>query len=129
MSTEAEVNQITHAIIGAAMQVHSTLGPGLLESAYEACLAFELAARGLQVEQQKALPVVYRDVRLDCGYRMDMVVAGMVVVELKTVEAILPIHQAQLLSYLKLSGRPAGLLINFHVTSLKSGIRRIVNEL
>jgi GxxExxY protein len=129
MAMEAEVNQITHGIIGAAMQVHSTLGPGLLESAYEACLAFELVARGLRVEQQKALPVVYRDVRLDCGYRMDLVVEEMVVVELKTVEALLPIHQAQLLSYLKLSGCPAGLLINFHVTSLKSGIRRIVDEL
>jgi GxxExxY protein len=129
MAMEAEVNQITHGIIGAAMQVHSTLGPGLLESAYEACLAFELVARGLRVEQQKALPVVYRDVRLDCGYRMDLVVEEMAVVELKTVEALLPIHQAQLLSYLKLSGCPAGLLINFHVTSLKSGIRRIVNEL
>ncbi len=129
MTTEAEVNQITHAIIGAAMQVHSTLGPGLLESTYEACLAFELAAHGLRVEQQKALPVVYRDVRLDCGYRMDLVVEEIVVVELKAVETLLPIHQAQLLSYLKLSGCPAGLLINFHVTSLKSGIRRIVNEL
>ena len=114
MSEEKEkLNQITDRIIGAAIQVHRTLGPGLLESAYETCLAFELAERGLKVERQKPLPVIYRKVNLDCGYRLDLLVEDVVIVELKTVDCLAPIHEAQLLSYLKLSGCKVGLLINF----------------
>ena len=108
--------------------MHRTLGPGLLESAYEACTAFEVAQRGLRVEEQKPLPVVYREVRLDCGYRLDLVVEEAVIVEIKAVERLMPIHQAQLLSYLKLSGCKVGLLINFNVEVLKGGIRRVVND-
>jgi GxxExxY protein len=127
--TEAEtLNRITEAIIGAAIEVHRSLGPGLLESAYEACLAFELRERGLKVEQQKTLPVVYRTVRLDCGYRLDLLVGDTVIVELKAVDQVLPIHQAQMLSYLKLPGCSVGLIINFNVRLLKDGIKRIVNE-
>jgi GxxExxY protein len=99
-----QLNQITEATIGAAIQVHCALGPGLLESAYEACLAFELAQRGFKVEQQKPLPVVYREVQLDCGYRLDLLVENQVIVEIKSIESLMPIHKAQLLSYLKLSG-------------------------
>ncbi|MEE8621750.1 MAG: GxxExxY protein [Syntrophobacteria bacterium] len=121
-----ELNKITETVIGAAMAVHRELGPGLLESAYEACMVFELADRGLAVEQQKALPVQYRDVKLDCGYRLDLLVDGRVIVELKAVEKLEPIHEAQLLSYLKLSGCKVGLLINFNVRVLKLGIRRLV---
>lgn len=120
-----QINQITEKVIGAAILVHKALGPGLLESAYEACLAFELVDRGLNVEQQKPLPVVYRDVRLECGYRLDLVVEDAVIVEIKSIEAILPIHKAQLLSYLKLSGCNIGLLINFNVSLLKEGIVRL----
>ncbi|MCL0061110.1 GxxExxY protein [Dehalococcoidia bacterium] len=119
-------DEITQTIIGAAMAVHRELGPGLLESTYQACLAWELAQRGLKVEPQKALPVIYHDVQLDCGYRIDMLVADQIVVELKAVERLEPIHQAQLLSYLKLSGYKVGLLINFNVKVLKNGIRRLV---
>lgn len=126
LSTDLErLNTITEKVIGAAIQVHKTLGPGLLESAYEACLAFELADRGLNVIQQKALPVVYRDVHLDCGYRLDLLVEDSVIVEIKSVDAILPVHKAQLLSYLKLSGTKIGLLINFNVPLLKDGIVRL----
>ena len=124
-----ELNKITEIIIGAAMAVHRELGPGLLESAYEACLAYELPERGLSVERQKALPVRYRGVNVDCGYRIDLLVEGKVVVELKAVERLEAIHKAQLLSYLKLSGCKVGLLINFNVKVLKDGIRRLVNEL
>lgn len=124
-----EINEITELIIGCAIQVHRELGPGLLESAYEACLAYELGERGLSVERQKALPIVYRDVRLECGYRLDLLVEEAVVVEVKCVETLAPIHQAQLLSYLKLSGCRVGLLINFNVTLLKDGIRRLVHGL
>jgi len=126
MGGKERVNEITEQVIGAAIQVHRTLGPGLLESAYEACLAFELTKRGLRVEQQKPLPIVYDEVRIDCGYRLDLVVEGQVIVELKSVEKLLPIHEAQLLSYLKLSGCPVVLLINFNVPLLKNGIRRMV---
>ena len=111
------------------MAVHRELGPGLLESAYEACLAYELPDRGLSVERQKALPVKYRGVNVDCGYRIDLLVEGKVVIELKAVQRLEAIHQAQLLSYLKLSGCKVGLLINFNVKVLKDGIRRLVNEL
>ena len=121
-----ELNKITETVIGAAMAVHKELGPGLLESAYEACMVFELADRGLAVEKQKPLPVKYRDVKLDCGYRLDLLVDGKVIVELKAVEKLEPIHEAQLLSYLKLSGYKVGLLINFNVRVLKLGIRRLV---
>ena len=121
------INKITDTIIGSAIDVHRELGPGLLETAYEACLAFELADRGLSIERQKALPIVYRDVRLDCGYRLDLLLENKVIVELKAVERVEPIHTAQLLSYLKLSGCKLGLLINFNVKVLKNGIRRIIN--
>jgi GxxExxY protein len=122
------INNITDTIIGSAIAVHRELGPGLLESSYEACLAFELADRGLSVERQKALPVVYRNVKLDCGYRIDLLVEEKVIVELKAVERVEPIHTAQLLSYLKLSGCKLGLLINFNVKILKNGIRRLINN-
>ncbi|HEC36572.1 MAG TPA: GxxExxY protein, partial [Anaerolineae bacterium] len=112
----------------AAIEVHRALGPGLLESAYEACLTFELAQRGLQVERQRPLPVVYQEVKLDCGYRLDLLVEEAVIVEVKAVDRLMPIHQAQLLSYLKLSGCKVGLLINFNVKVLKDGIRRMVND-
>ena len=128
MTEGKDLNQITESIIGAAMAVHRALGPGLLESAYEACLAFELVQRGLQVEQQKPLPVVYREVKLDCGYRLDIFVEGKVIVEIKAVDRLAPIHEAQLLSYLKLSGCQVGLLLNFNVKLLKDGIRRLVNS-
>ena len=122
------LNKITEAIIGAAIAVHKELGPGLLESAYEACLAYELAERKLKVERQKGLPVTYHGVQLDCGYRIDLLVEKLVVVELKAVERLEPIHQAQMLSYLRLSGCKVGLLINFNVKVLKNGIRRFVHE-
>jgi len=120
------INILTEKIIASAIAVHRELGPGLLESAYEACLLFELTDRGLLVERQKALPVLYRDVRLDCGYRLDLVVEGKIIIELKAVERIEPIHQAQILSYLKLSDCKIGLLLNFNVKVLKNGIRRFV---
>jgi GxxExxY protein len=128
MDEKKRINDVTEQIIGSAIDVHRALGPGLLESAYEACLAFELVSRGLKIEQQRALPVIYRDVKLDCGYRLDLVVEGVVVVELKAIEQILPVHKAQLLSYLKLSGFKTGLLINFHVKMLKDGVVRLVNN-
>jgi GxxExxY protein len=107
---------------------HRVLGPGLLESAYETCLVFELRERGLRIEQQRPLPVVYKTVRLDCGYRLDIVVENLVIVEIKAVERLNSVHEAQLLSYLRLYGCTVGLLINFHVSMLKQGIRRIVNN-
>ncbi len=124
-----QANAITDTIIGSAIRVHRALGPGLLESAYEACLAYELAQSGIQFEQQKPLPVVYRGVRLDCGYRLDMVVDGCVIVEIKSVDQIAPIHKAQLLSYLRLMDCRVGLIINFNVRVLKDGVHRLVNEL
>ena len=123
------VDEISGQIVDAAIKVHSALGPGLLESAYEACLAYELRKRGLRVLVQHPLPVVYDGVRLDVGYRMDMLVEDTVVVDLKAVAKVLPVHEAQLLSYLKLSDRKVGLLINFHVLHLRDGIKRMVNEL
>ncbi len=119
-------NELTHSIIGAAIEVHKTLGPGLLESAYEECLARELSLRNLKFERQKALPVVYKDVKLDCGYRLDFLVEGRVVVELKAVEVLAPIHDAIVLTYLRLSGCRIGLLINFHIEALTKGFRRFV---
>jgi GxxExxY protein len=125
---EQNLNDVTETVIGAAISVHKELGPGLLESAYEACLVYELAERKLKIERQKGLPVVYRGVHLDCGYRIDLLVENQVVVEIKAVERLEPIHEAQLLSYLKLSGCEVGLLINFNVKVLKAGIRRFVNK-
>jgi GxxExxY protein len=128
MTKKERLNRITESIIGAAIEVHRALGPGLLESAYEECLTFELMQRGLKVEQQKPLPVVYREVKLDCGYRLDLLVEEAVIVEVKAVDHLAPIHKAQLLSYLRLSGCKVGLLINFNVKVLKDGIRRVVND-
>jgi GxxExxY protein len=122
------LNALTEQIIGAALAVHRELGPGLLESAYEACLMLELLKRGLRVERQVALPVVYRGQTLDCAYRIDLLVENEVVVEVKSVEKIEPVHPSQLLSYLRLSKRSVGLLINFNVKWLVSdGVKRIVN--
>lgn len=121
------LDAVTRAIIGAAIEVHKQLGPGLLESAYQTCLAFELRERGLQVREQVALPVVYKDVRLDCGYRLDLMVEGSVIVEIKAVEHLLPIHEAQLLSHLRLAKKEVGLLMNFHSAVLKDGVKRLVN--
>ena len=119
--------EVSHAVITAAMRVHSELGPGLLEHTYAACLQHELRKVGLEALGQVALPVVYDGVRLELGYRMDLLVENRVVVEVKSVESINPVHQAQLLSYLKLSGKSIGLLINFNVVHLRDGIRRFVN--
>lgn len=109
------------------MRVHSALGPGLLESAYEPCLCYELQSRGLAIQTQVALPVVYRNIRLNAAYRIDLLVEERIIVELKAVEKLLPLHEAQLLSYLKLSGHRLGLLLNFHTAHLRDGIRRLIN--
>jgi GxxExxY protein len=122
-----ELNEISGKVIGGAIEVHRELGPGLLESAYETCLRYELQRRGLRVEQQVAQPVFYKGLQLECGYRLDLLVENQVIVELKAVEAILPIHTAQLLTYLKLRQLRIGLLINFNVPVLKNGIKRIIN--
>jgi GxxExxY protein len=119
-------NEITREIIGVAIEVHKRLGPGLLESAYEECLLHELHIRNLNVERQKGLPVVYKEVKLNCGYRLDFLVEGRVIVELKSVENLAPIHEAIILTYLRLSGHKPGLLINFNVTVLKDGVRRFI---
>ena len=121
-------DKITNQIIGAAIEVHRILGPGLLESAYEECLCHELSQRGLEFKRQVALPVSYKGIRLACGYKMDLLVEDLIVVELKTVETLLRVHSAQLLSYLRLSGKPVGLLINFNSSTIKSGLKRIVNN-
>jgi len=129
MADAGEVlNRITDQVIGAAMAVHSALGPGLLESAYEACLERELQQLGLRVERQVGMPVVYRGAKLECGYRMDLLVEGLVVVEVKAVSEVLPVHAAQLLSYLRLSRRHVGLLLNFDVARMRNGVRRVVND-
>ena len=120
------INEISQATIGAAIEVHRTLGPGLLESADEQCLSHEFSLRQIPFERQQPLPVDYKGIRLDCGYRLDFLVAGLLVVEVKAIEALLPIHQAQLLSYLKLGGWKLGLLINFHTPLLREGIKRVV---
>lgn len=122
-----KINELTGKIIGAAIEVHRHLGAGLLESAYETCFAYELEKAGLSFERQKALPIVYKDIQLDHGYRIDLLVENLVVVELKAIEAFTKVHEAQVLSYLKFSGCKVGLLFNFNVTLLKSGgIRRFV---
>ncbi len=122
-------NQLSKLILDSAFRVHKALGPGLLESAYEACLVYELRKTGLEVKNQHALPVRYEDVCVDAGYRIDILVEGKVILELKAVEQIAPIHEAQLLTYLKLSGCKLGFLLNFNVTLMKEGIKRMVNGL
>ena len=121
-----EINEITGSVIGAAIEVHRTLGPGLLESAHEECLCRELTLRSIPFERQRALPVVYKGLALDCGYRIDLLVAHEVVMELKAVEKPLPIHSAQVLTCLRLGGWQVGLLINFNVPVLRQGMRRLV---
>lgn len=126
-STEdSGVNRITEAIIGAAMKVHSALGPGLLEKAYQVCLAHELVKAGFNVRTEVELPVVYDGVRVELGYRIDLIVNDVVIVELKCAEKMIPVYEAQIISYLKLSGKRVGLLINFHVRHLKDGIKRFM---
>ncbi|MCB1110881.1 MAG: GxxExxY protein [Chlamydiia bacterium] len=125
-STEREVDPLTGKIIGACIDVHRALGPGLLELTYEECLIYELRLKQLKVDSQKSLPVVYKDVMLDCGYRVDLFVDDQIIVEVKSVASLAQIHEAQLLSYLRLSGCRVGLLINFNVQCLKDGIRRMV---
>jgi GxxExxY protein len=117
-------NEITQQIIGAAIEVHTRLGPGLLESAYEECLCHELLIRKLHFERQKPIPLIYKETKLDCGYRLDLLVEDRIVVELKSIEGLAPIHEAIVLTYLRLSGHKLGLLINFNVSLLKDGIRR-----
>ena len=126
-SHSLRTNDITGAVVNSAMKVHSVLGPGLLESAYQACLAYELRSRGLEVATQVGLPVVYEGQKLELGYRMDLLVENRVVVEVKSVESIHPIHEAQLLSYMRLSRIQVGLLINFNVLHLREGIQRMVD--
>ena len=123
-----EINQVSGIVVDSAMKVHSALGPGLLESPYEACLARELRKRGLLVESQVPIPLSYEEEILDVGYRADLLVENSVLVELKSIETVLPIHKAQLLSYLRLSGKQVRLLINFNVEHLKDGIKRIINS-
>ena len=120
------LNELTHETIGAAIEVHRTLGPGLLESSYRECLCRELSLRGIGFKRECGLPLQYKGVQLDCGYRIDILVAGLVVVEIKAVEKLAPVHDAQLLTYLRLGGWEVGLLINFNVVLLKDGIRRRV---
>ena len=122
------LSHLTQEIIGAAIKIHRKLGPGLLESAYEACMAHKLQNLGRRVERQKAVPLIYEDVKLDCGFRADLIVEGRVAVELKCKEALQPVDEAQLLSHLRLLNLPLGLLINFHVMVLKDGIRRLANN-
>ena len=124
-----DVNKTTESIIGAAIEVHRHLGPGLLESAYEECLCEELSLRKIPFKRQVVLPVLYKSKKLDIGYRIDLLVNDEVVVELKTVEEILPIHEAQTLTYMRLGGWQVGLILNFHVTVLKNGIKRLVHKL
>ncbi|HZH92356.1 MAG TPA: GxxExxY protein [Pyrinomonadaceae bacterium] len=120
------LNHLTESIIGAAMEVHRTLGPGLLESVYQECLCREFLVRGIPFERERALPLEYKGVHLECGYRLDILVANAVVVEVKSVEAIAPVHEAQILTYLRLGGWRVGLLLNFNVAALRQGIRRKV---
>ncbi|MGA7194294.1 MAG: GxxExxY protein [Anaerolineales bacterium] len=127
MSEREGLNKITEGIIGAAIEVHKNLGPGLLESAYQAALAYELTERGFKIEQQKSLPLLYKNIKLEAGYRLDFLVNDKVVVEIKSMEGLAPIHEAQLLSYLRLSNCKVGLLINFNVKLLKQGVKRLVN--
>jgi GxxExxY protein len=120
-------NILSNKIIGCAMEVHSQLGPGLLESAYRECLYFELINQGYDVEKEKPMPIVYKDVKLNHGYRMDLLVENKIVIEIKTVEVLNEVHTAQVLTYLRLGNYKLGLLLNFHVSSLKNGIKRVIN--
>lgn len=122
-------NELSFKIIGIAMDVHSALGPGLLESAYKACLYYKLVQAGLIVELEKPMPLVYEEVKLDCGYRIDLLVENRIVLELKSVEALNDVHMAQVLTYMKLGNYKLGLLINFNVAKLKDGVKRVVNGL
>jgi len=122
-----EINQITEKILGCAIEVHKRLGPGLLESAYEECLSYELKNIGLRIDRQVAVPVVYKDIKLECGYRIDILVENTVIIELKSIEAFAPVHEAQILTYMKFANKTIGLLINFNVTLLKNGIKRYKN--
>ncbi len=122
-------NEIGKIVIDSALKVHKELGPGLLESTYEACLLFELQNKGLKVVQQKALPVIYQDVKLDCGYRIDLMIEDKVIIEIKSVETLNEIHMAQIITYLRLSGCKLGFLINFNVVLIKQGIKRVVSNL
>ncbi len=121
-----KINWITEKIIGCSIEIHKSLGPGLLESAYEECLCYELNQQGLRTERQKPIAMVYKGIKLECGYRIDVLVEDLVVVELKTVESFSPVHEAQILTYLKFSKKNTGLLINFKVPLLKNGIRRFI---
>jgi GxxExxY protein len=121
-------NELTNLIIGAAIEVHKSLGPGLLESAYQECLFYELKSKGLEVKKEQALPIVYKEVKLDHGYRIDLLVEKRIVLELKTVECFTDVHFAQILTYLRLGGYDLGLLINFHILLLKNGIKRFINS-
>ena len=123
-----ETNELTREIIGAAMSVHSSLGPGLLESAYRICLCHELSLLGIAHKGEVLLPITYKGLTVDAGYRVDVVVENLVIVELKAIAKTTPVHEAQLLSYLRMSGRPVGLLINFHVRHLRDGLKRMVNR-
>jgi len=127
--TDASINALTWRIISCAMKVHTALGPGLLESAYLACLVYELRQAGLRVETEVKVPITYAGISLECGFRIDIVVEGLIVVELKCVEAVLPVHEAQLLTYIRLARKPYGLLFNFNVPHLKQGIVRKANTL
>ena len=126
MTTRTELNALTRQIIGAGIEVHRHLGPGLLETSYETCLAYELEQRGLAVERQKALPLTYKKIRLEQGFRIDLLVENTVVVELKAIDQLLPVHEAQMLSYLRFTGCKVGLLMNFNVKLLKDGIHRFI---
>lgn len=119
-------NEVTERILKAAFRVHSALGPGLLESSYKACLAYELNSDGLIVELEKALPLIYKEIKLEIGYRLDLLVERKIVVEIKVVDAFNDVHLAQMITYLKLSGCKVGLLLNFHVASMKNGIKRVI---
>lgn len=119
-----EINQITEKVIACAIEVHKRLGPGLLESAYEECLSYELMSAGLAIERQVPVPVVYKEIKLECGYRIDILVERTVLIELKAIEAFAPVHEAQILTYMKFAKKSIGLLINFNVTLLKDGIKR-----
>lgn len=123
---DMQINEITQRIIGCAIEVHKNLGPGLLESAYEECLAYDLSMTGLSIKRQQPVPVIYKDVKLECGYRIDILVENYVVVELKALDGINPVHKAQILTYMKFAEKKYGLLINFNVTLLKNGIRRFI---
>ncbi|HRV91920.1 MAG TPA: GxxExxY protein [Anaerolineae bacterium] len=120
-------NKLSNTVIGCAIKIHKVLGPGLLESAYHECLYYELAKTGLKVEKEKPLPLIYEEVKLECGYRLDLLVDNKLVVEIKSVDTLLPVHLAQVLTYLKLSQCKLGLLINFNVSLLKNGIKRVIN--